>query len=353
MSLFSKKTLGIDIGSSSIKVVELLVAGKKKKLNNYLEFKLPLSNNQARTFNSESLLLLTEETAQVLQALLKRSKIKTKKAKFSLPDFSTFFTTFSLPSMPQNEIAQAVEFEARHHIPLPLTEVTFDWQIIEKETTPAGAEKYLILLVAIPNSVLQNYSTMAQLAGLEIEGMEAEVFAFVRSLYLPEKFQFAPLAIIDIGQQSTTLSIIENKKLRQSFSFDFSSLTLTKELAVALQISLEEAENMKVRFGLDPEREDVSKVLLSKIEILAAEAEKICEHYFQQTGKEVAGVVLSGGAASLFGVKEYFKARLKKDVLLANPFQKISFPLVLEKRLAQIGPSFCVAVGSALGGTED
>ncbi|MDP2951526.1 MAG: pilus assembly protein PilM, partial [bacterium] len=204
MSLFSKKTLGIDIGASSIKVAEISLSGKKKKLENYLEFKLPLYQNKVNTFNSESLLLLSEQTAQVLQAVLKRAKIKTKKAKFSLPDFSTFFTTFTLPSMPQAEVAQAVEFEARHHIPIPLSEVTFDWQVIEKETTPAGAEKLVILLVAIPNTVLKNYYLMAHLAGLEIEGMEAEVFGFVRSLSLPEKFRYAPLAIIDIGQQSTT-----------------------------------------------------------------------------------------------------------------------------------------------------
>jgi len=353
MSLFSKKTLGIDIGASSIKVAEISISGKKKKLENYLEFKLPLYQNKVNTFNSESLLLLSEQTAQVLQAVLKRAKIKIKNAKFSLPDFSTFFTTFTLPSMPQAEVAQAVEFEARHHIPLPLSEVTFDWQIIEKETTPAGAEKFVILLVAIPNTVLKNYYLMASLAGLEIEGMEAEVFGFVRSLSLPEKFRYAPLVIVDIGQQSTTVSIIENKKLRESFSFDFSSVSLTKELATALQVSLEEAEHLKIRFGLDPEREDVSNILLSKVELLASEIEKVCLNYFQQKGKEVVGVVLSGGTASLFGVKEYFRSRLKKEIIAANPFKSISFPLILEKRLEQIGPSFCVAVGAALIGRED
>ncbi|MDP2950960.1 MAG: pilus assembly protein PilM, partial [bacterium] len=265
----------------------------------------------------------------------------------------TFFTTFTLPSMPQAEVAQAVEFEARHHIPIPLSEVTFDWQVIEKETTPAGAEKLVILLVAIPNTVLKNYYLMASLAGLEIEGMEAEVFGFVRSLSLPEKFRYAPLAIIDIGQQSTTVSIVENKKLRESFSFDFSSISLTKDLASSLQVSLEEAEQLKIRFGLDPEREDVSNILLSKVELLASEIEKVCSNYFQQKGKEVIGVVLAGGTASLFGVKEYFRSRLKKDILAANPFQNISFPLILEKRLKQIGPSFCVAVGAALIGQED
>jgi type IV pilus assembly protein PilM len=125
-SFFSKASLGIDIGVSSIKIVEVSVSGKKKKLENYLEFQLPQGGGNY----SEDGFLLIEQTATVLQGLLKRSRIKQKQVAFSIPDFSTFFTTFSLPPMSESEVPKAIEFEARHHIPIPISDVRFDWQVI-------------------------------------------------------------------------------------------------------------------------------------------------------------------------------------------------------------------------------
>lgn len=153
MGIFSKRCLGVDIGASSIKMVEISSFAGKKKLVNYAQFQLPFQNPPSTLFQKKELLLLTDETSEVLKSLAERAKIRKKKAAFSLPDFSTFFTTFDLPPMSEAEVPRAVEFEARHHIPLPLSEVTFDWQVIEKEKVLPGI-KLKILLVAIPNRVL-------------------------------------------------------------------------------------------------------------------------------------------------------------------------------------------------------
>ena len=333
-------------------MVELSASGKKIKLENYVEFKLPPTEHSIKTFHGESLLLLTDETAQVLQAVIKRAKLKRKEASFSIPDFSSFFTTFTLPPMSEQEIQQAVEFEARHHIPIPLSEVTFDWQVIEREQTQTGI-KLKILLVAVPNSVLKNYQRMAQLSQLKIKGIEAEVFGLIRSSALQGKLNNVPICMVDIGWQSTTVSIVENGKLKQSFSFDLSGTKLTKDLSDSLKISLKEAENLKRRFGLDPQRQDISKVLLSKLESLALEIEKVCDNFKREEAKRIDTIVLSGGTASLFGLKEYFATRIKKKVVMAQPFSKVNYKPILEKRLKQLGPSFSVAVGTALMGLEN
>ncbi|MDD4989778.1 MAG: type IV pilus assembly protein PilM [Candidatus Pacebacteria bacterium] len=347
MSLFSKNLLGIDIGAASIKIVEISVSGKKKKLENYIEFKMPLKEDSLKTFHGENLVLLSDEVSKIVQALLKRAKIKDRKIALSLPDFSTFFTTFSLPPMTEAEAPQAVEFEARHYIPLPLNEVTFDWQIVEKEETPSGV-KMKVLLVAVPNIVLQNYQRMANLAQLEITGMEAEVFSLIRSSWPSGKYEFLPVCMIDFGWESTTVSIVERKRLAASFSFDVSSIALTRDLSVALKISMEEAEKLKLIYGLDPQKPEIAKALLDKISILALEAEKICNDFQQATAKRVENIILAGGTAGLFGLKEYLSARMKKNVFTADPFSAVNFPLVLNKRLKQIGPSFAVALGAAM-----
>lgn len=351
MSLFTKNYLGIDIGAASIKIVEVAVSGNKKKLKNYIEFKMPLSEKSLQTFHGENLTLLSSEVSEILQALLKKAKIKEKKVVLSLPDFSTFFTTFILPPMTETEVSQAVEFEARHYVPLPLSEVTFDWQIISKEETVSGIRRK-VLLVAIPNTVLQNYQKMASASNLEIVGMEAEVFSLIRSSWPGGKYEFLPVCMVDFGWESTTVSIVEKKKLSSSFSFDVSSVSLTKDLSAALNVSLDEAEKIKITYGLDPQKPGVAKALLDKINLLAMEIEKICEDYFQTTSKRVDNLVLSGGTANLFGLKEYLSSRIKKNLLLAEPFSSVNYPFVLSKRLKQIGPSFAVALGAALISAE-
>lgn len=351
MGLFAKNYLGIDIGSSSIKIVEISVSGQKKKLENYIEFKMPLSEKSLKTFQGESLVLLSSEVSEILQALLKRAKIKERKIVLSLPDFSTFFTTITLPPMTETEVPQAVEFEARHYIPLPLNEVTFDWQITDKEETVSGLKRKA-LLVAIPNIVLQNYQRMASMCNLEIVGMEAEVFSFVRSAWPGEKYEFLPVCMIDFGWESTTVSIVEKRKLSVSSSFDVSGFGLTKDLSTALKVSLEEAEKMKISYGLDPQKPEIAKIFLDKINLLTMEIEKICEDFFQVTGRRVDCLVLSGGTANLFGLKEYLSSRIKKNVILAEPFSAVNYPFILSKRLKQVGPSFAIALGASLMTTE-
>lgn len=349
--IFSKKCVGIDIGAASIKVVEVSIFAKKRKLENYAEFRLSPMPSAIRTFHGENLLLLnSDKVSGILEGLFKKAGIKEKRVTLSLPDFSTFFTTFTLPPMTESEVPRAVEFEARHHIPVPLSEVTFDWKIIEKEKVLPGV-KLKVLLVAVPNRVLQSYQRAATLARLEVVGTEAEVFGLIRSSIPKDKSQI-PICLIDIGWQSTTISIVEKGGLRMSYSFDISGTGLTKALSSDLNIGLEEAEQLKKRYGIEEDRKDISEVLLPKINFLIEQIEKVCRDFQESEHKTVENIILSGGTAALPGLKEYLARQTKKNLELANPFSSVSFPLILRNRLKKIGPSFAVAVGVALMGVE-
>jgi len=179
-----KGFLGIDIGTSAIKIVEMSRAGKRRKLDNYGEMKAEaLYEKPFRTFEKSTLSFSNRDVVRSLSAVLKEAGFKTNKAFFAIPDFSTFFTTISLPAMTDEEIPQAVDYEAPQHIPLPLQSVTLDWQIIEREAgAAAGQETIKVLLVAVPKDVIQQYQQIAQAVGLELISMEAEVFSLSRAL---------------------------------------------------------------------------------------------------------------------------------------------------------------------------
>ena len=348
----SKTCLGIDIGSFSIKIVELSRFGKKIRVENYIQFQVPSENDSLfRVFGEKHLLLLSDKMAEILDALLKSAGIREKKAFLSVPDFSTFFTTFELPPMTMSEIPKAVEFEARHHIPFPLSEVTFDWQTIKIEEELGGRKSHKVLLVAVPKKVIQQYERIATLSNIRIKGLEAEAFALIRSS-VEETEKEDTVCLVDIGYTSTTISIVENNLLRQSYSFDISANSLTRALIDSLKINWQEAEKAKQKFGLNPKEQSVFLALRPQIDSIFREIEKVCQNFYQVEGKKVENIILAGGAASLPGLKEYFRVFLKKEVKIANPFRNsnLSYPPLLEGRLEEIGPSFAIAIGLALRG---
>ena len=352
MALFSKNCLGIDIGTFSIKIVELSSSGKKKKLLNYIQFQNSSTASPFRTFGKDSSLLLSTEVAEVLDALLKKAKVKTRNAYLAIPDFSTFFTTFSLPLMTEIEIPQAIEFEAHHRIPLPLSEVTFDWRMIESKEEFKGVKKLKIMLVAIPNSVIFEYQKLANLIGFNLKGIEPEIFGLTRAISWGRREEV--VCLVDIGYTSTTISIIEKGILKQSYSFDISSLDLTKTLVDFLNLGFEKAEKIKEEIGLNPKEPKVFQALSSRLDFLLKEIQNINNTFLKtEKNKEIKSIVLAGGSAHLMGLKDYFKNFLEKEIEIFNPFLNISYPEVLKERLEELGPSLSIAVGTALRGVEE
>ena len=333
----SGRFLGIDIGTYSIKVVELSQAGKRTKLDNYGEMSASaLYEKSFRTFDKSTLSVSSSEVGKTIRAIIQEAKMKSRKAYFSIPDFSSFFTTLTLPSMAQEEIPQAVQYQARQHIPLPLSEVTLDWQLI-------GEGK--VLLVAVPTEVVYQYQKIARDSQLELLAMEAEVFSLTRSLVRQDK---DPFILIDIGARSTTISIIDGGKLRNSHSFDVAGGDFTDNLSRGLYIDHKNAEEMKQQQGL------LSKenrgAFLPLVDMILEEAKRISHDYFLKEQSNIQKVTIAGGSANFPGLKEYFAENLAKTVEIANPFKDIYYPPVLETTLKKMGPSYAIAVGAALAG---
>jgi len=360
LEIIPKKSLGIDIGTSSIKIVELSRRGERRKLENYGEIAAPaLYQKPFRTFEESTLLLASQDVSRAIKAVMDEAKIKTNQTVFSIPDFSSFFTSFELPPMTEAELPQAVRYEARQHVPLPLGEVTLDWQVIEGRAShqPAsgGKTKLKILLVAVPNEVINQYRKIAEISGLELLALEAEVFGLLRSLIGEEK---KAVLLVDIGAQSTTCSIVEKSYLKMSYSFDMSGNELTEVISKGLGVDYKTAENLKEKYGIlsapssDAPASEVRQILLPLIDVILKEIEKIYQDFYQTEGKEIQKIVLAGASAFLPGLKEYFQNYFKKEIEIANPFSYLFCPPILENTLKEMGSSYAIAVGMALRGLE-
>ena len=350
----SKKSLGIDIGTSSIKIIELSRWGERIELENYGEVSLlTLYEKPFRAFDKGLLLLSSQEISRAIRAILEEAQISTLSAVMAIPDFSSFFTNFELPPMTEKELPEAVRFEARHHIPLPLAEVALDWSLIGGEVSERPKEKLKILLLAFPIEVVNQYREIADLAGLQLLSLEAEVFSLVKSLIKKESLPRAPVQVlVDIGAQSTSCSIIDRGILKRTHSFDLSGNELTKILSKSLNIDYQEAENFKREYGLVSPEKKIAEILYPLIDIILKEIETISQDFYQSEGKSTDQIILAGGSALLPGLRDYFFSQLKKEVIIANPFSEIFYPPILEETLKEMGPGYAIAVGTALRGLE-
>ncbi|HOK00838.1 MAG TPA: type IV pilus assembly protein PilM [Candidatus Pacearchaeota archaeon] len=347
------KFLGIDIGSFAIKIIEIGKKNNTFSLENYGELQISTSEeNSFREFKEDVLSLSNNEIAEAILAILKEAKINTKDVNFSIPDFSSFFTVFNLPLMNKNEIQEAIKYEIRPYVPLPLSEITVDWNIIEGKV---GQTPLKVLGVAIPNNIIAQYQEIANLCNLTLHSLEPEVFSLGRSLNPLLVNSKQTIALLDIGARSTTFNIFEKGILTISHSFNIGSNDLTERLVKSLNISYNEAEEIKKFYGLLPDKEldiSIKDILLPLIDVIINEAKKVFREYFKQEGKEIEKIILGGGSALLPGLKEYFLNETKKETEIANPFLSVAYNPILGDILKKNGPSYAVAVGLSLKGFE-
>lgn len=355
LKLGQKRFLGIDIGTSYIKIVELS-NDRRPCLENYGELEVSYPKERSfRVFERGSLLLSDQAVAEAIQSICKEAGIKTREANFSIPDFSTFFTTFEVPPMSKNELPEAIRYEVRPYIPIPLSEITLDWLIIEGEASKTSLK---ILAVAIPNDVIEQYKEIAKLSQLELRSLEPEVFSLTRTFSAQLKNNKV-VGLIDLGARSTTCSILEQGILKTSYSFNIAGNELTERIAKSLNIEYNEAEELKRKYGISLSAgesaqvsTDIKKVLLPLIDLNIEEVDKVFRNFYQKEKKEIDQIVLAGGLSLLPGLKEYFKEKLSKETEIGDPFLNINYPPILEKTLKAVGPSYTIAVGLALKGLE-
>lgn len=354
LGLIPQKFLGIDIGTSFIRLVEISSWAGRRNLESYGDISAEVIYKKPfRTFEKSTLLLSTKDISRAIQAIIEEANIKSRQVAFSIPDFSSFFTTFELPPMTKEEIPQAVKAEARRHVPLPLGEVVLDWQPITKLKN-STKQNLKILLVAVPNEVINQYQKIANNLGLKLSAMEAEVFGLMRAVI--KKGEKGVIALVDIGARSTSCSIIDKRVLKISRSFDISGDNFTERISKGLSLDYKTAEKLKKKYGILPSKEagqqnDVREILSPLIDIIVREIDRIFMNFRLKEKKEVEKIILAGGTAFLPGLFEYFKDHFtKKQVEIASPFSTIFFPPILDETLKKMGPSYAIAVGMALQG---
>ena len=337
--------VGINIGSVSTKVVQLRYESERAILETYGELK---NEGYLKTADSVqqagALHYLDKDIGSLLADVLRESKVTTKDSVFSIPASAAFLTLMSFPRSLEREIAAAVPYEARKYVPIPISEVAFEWMIMDSAEPRDEIE---VLLVAVPKEIVQKITRVAEIANINLLALEVEPFSMVRSLVGRDN---TPTAIVNLGHQSTTVAFVDRGILRIAHTIGRGSQELTRALERGLGIGPERAETVKKDAGMSEriEEREITSVMAPLLETLFVDIERLVSLYNRKAERKVQKVNLTGGGANLKGIVEYAVSKFGIEVTRGNPFSRVVTPPFMGPILTNIGPEFSVAVGLAL-----
>lgn len=407
MKLFSKPTsyLGVDIGSSSLKIVELVRKDNSPRLVTYGYSEESTDIIKGKSFESQM------RTAAVLKAVCQKARVSTKKVLAALPNFFVFSSIINLPSAtPAKELDSAINWEAKKFVPVPLNEVVLKWKILtpeeqlsgaiisaskKPEPLPAESDKSQdnsvsvsanvsekneeesapqsfqenkpangglnVLLTAAPKDLVKKYLDIFAAAGLELLSLETESFALARALV---GHNLRPAMLIDMGALVSDIVVMEKGIPVLSRSIDIGGDTITQSIMKILNVNVQRAEQFKRDFGAPlsfspiyspgqktsaaPAFSNIPRVIASILNSLVSEVRYSINLYQNQTSKKIEKVILSGGSAFLPNFTDYLSQTLSLPVFIGNPWDRVSYPAELKPALEALAPRFAVAIGLAL-----
>ena len=347
----SPSLIGVDIASTSLKLVELAETSKGLyRLERYaIE---PLPKDTVTDGNIANL----DQVSDALKRAWKRMGSRNRLVAMALPAAMVITKKIIVPAgQREEELELAVEAEANEYIPFALDEVNLDFQVLG--VAPNNPDEVEVLIAASRKEKVEDRVAIAESAGLKPVVMDVESYATQEVFRLiapslPANGRDQNVALVDVGAHVTHFFVLRNNQFLFSRDQVFGGNQLTQDIQRAFNLSSEEAESAKRNQGL-PENYD-SDVLQPFMETLALEITRALQFFFTSTShSQVDQIVLSGGCAVLPGLDELVAKRAGIATVLANPFANMAASdRIRPRQLAQDAPMLLVATGLALRSFE-
>ncbi|HZR68666.1 MAG TPA: pilus assembly protein PilM [Burkholderiales bacterium] len=337
----------MDISSSSVKMVELVDAGRgNPKVDRYVIEALP--KDAVADGNITNL----EAVVDTVQRGWKKLGTRTKNVALALPTAAVITKKIIVPAgLREEELELQVEGEANQYIPFALDEVNLDFQVVGP--APSGPEEVEVLIAASRKEKVDDRIAVAEASGLKALIMDVEAYAMQASFELiqrqfPDDGKDQNVALVDIGGNVTNITVLRNDSAVYTREQAFGGSQLTQDIMRQYGMSQEEAETAKRAGGLPDNYE--AEVLRPFMENAALEIQRAMQFFFTSTQyNSVEHIVLTGGSAVIPGLEDMVQQRTQVSTIVANPFasMQVSSRVPLKKLVAD-APSLMVACGLAL-----
>ena len=336
---FGKKSVvGVDIGTSSIKLVELSRENGHFKLETYGVAQMTKTTNLVEGQSPLSLAIKT------LGELLAKARVSTRHVVASLPTSTVFISVIEIPKLGSTQQKKAIELEAKKIIPLPIEDVTVSWNLIPNEDV-LKAGRDLILLTAVPNHVIANYLKVFQELKLQPEAIEVEATALVRSLVGQDN---SVVLILDIGSKTSTINLIDKGFIYYSKNINVGGEAITSGIAQALNVNPERAEQFKRSLSATSatQSKEIPRAIQPIVEIIKVEVDQLI-HLAAARGRAVEKIILSGGGSKFAGLDKFFSS-FNIPITLGNPWARVVVPPQVRSLVDDLGPTLAVGTGLAM-----
>lgn len=325
------ETFGLDISNLSLKIIKLKRRGKFLRLVSFEETEISLGIiKKGEIQDKESLIKIIKKTLNKV----KGEKLMTRYVVVSLSEERSFSQVIQMPIMKEEELESAIRFEAENYIPLSIDEVYLDFQIIQPVYN--HLDHLDILITALSRKTIDSYVYCLKKAGLIPQVIEVESQAIARALVKNEMSR-VPLLLIDFGKSNTNFIIFSGHSIRFTSSVSISSQQLTQAISQVLKIDLEQAEKLKIKYGLKKgekflQSEKILQAMTPVLTDLIKQIKNYLDFYQTHTSHEhlslnskgVEKILLCGEGVNLKGFADFLFQELKIPVEIGNPWINIS-----------------------------
>lgn len=342
--LFAKRrdTVGIDIGSSSVKLVQLREQKGMYQLLNVGILPLPAEAIVDNTLMDSSSIVET------IKNLIKSLNVKATDAACSISGNAVIIRKIVLPAMTSAELEEQIQWEAEQYIPFDINDVNIDFQILSPDENDPS--KMNVLLVASKKDIVNDYITVFNETGLKLSVLDVDAFAAQNAFEINyDSFPEEVIALVNIGANIMNLNIVKGGASLFTRDVQLGGSVYTDEIQKQFGVGSEEAEKIKLS-GECPDPGKLQGIISRLNETLALEMRRSLDFYNSTASEgKIGKVYLSGGAAKTALLVEAVSQRLGVPVEILKPFQKINYN---EKEfdieyLTEIAPLVTVAMGLA------
>jgi len=333
---------GLDLGNSSLKVVQLSGMGFGRTVES-----VGLIQNPVGSVELESEGVMTG-LVEAVKKVLTQAGIRDKRAVVSVPESKIYSKVITMPAMVEAELSSAIKWEAEQFVPVPVTEVEVDYQIIKELKDSQGRSQVLVYLVAAPKKLLKLMLDFFMSVGVEPIALESEMLPVARALTSQNKLEGASL-IIHLGALSTVLGVVEEGQLVLAHYLNTGGMAMTRAIGQSLSLPLMQAEEYKRSYGVEAGQLEgkVRGALLLIWDSVVGEVRKAMEYQASQRGTKIRRVILSGGGAYLPGIGGYLGEKLAGvEVLVGDPFGEMKVKRGV--KIPQERAAYVVATGLAM-----
>ena len=354
MPLFkSRRALGLDIGSSSVKLVELEAAGQGYRLVRFGFALLPAEAIVQGAFMN------TGAISTAIRDACVSPRRQARQLSTSVSGHSVIVKKLTLPAQSHEELEATIHWEAEQHIPFDINEVNVDYQVLQESATDGQMD---VILVAAKKELIDGYLGVICDAGLNLSALDVDAFA-IGNMY---EHNYEPLAestvaLINIGASVVNISVMNGSVPVFTRDLTTGGNSYTEAIQKDLNLSFEEAERIKLGDAPGEESKgivprEVEDSMRGVSETLLGELLRSLDFYrATASNRPIQKVLLAGGAARSPGLDRMLEEQAGIPVEIANPFERIELPdsIAERERIVEVAPALSVAVGLAMRGVNE